>query len=105
MRTVIMAILLLFSCGSLWAQTGGSISGTVKDPSGAVIPDTAVTARNADGGAQQTLNSNGEGFYAFPTLPVGHYDIEAFRPDSSHTSGLAWSSTWARRSKWTSRWK
>ena len=80
MRTVIVAILLLFSCGSLWAQTGGSISGTVKDPSGAVVPDAAITARNANGGAQQTLNSNGEGFYAFPTLPVGHYDIEAYRP-------------------------
>ena len=80
MRTVIVAILLLFSCGSLWAQTGGSISGTVKDPTGGAIPDTAVIARNVDTQVGQTVNTNAEGFYAFPILPVGHYELETFRP-------------------------
>ena len=80
MRTVIVAILLLFSCGSLWAQTGGSISGTVKDPTGGAIPDTAVIARNVDTQVGQTVNTNAEGFFAFPTLAVGHYELETFRP-------------------------
>jgi hypothetical protein len=79
LRTVVVA-LLLFSCGSLWADTGGSISGSVKDSTGAMIPDTAVIARNVETAVQQTLNTNGEGFYAFTALPVGHYEIESFRP-------------------------
>ena len=74
------ALLVFFSSVCLWADTGGSISGTVKDPSGGVIPDAAIIARNIDGGVQQTLNTNAAGFYAFTTLPVGHYEIEAFRP-------------------------
>jgi len=79
LRTVIVA-LLLFSCGSVWADIGGSISGTVKDPTGGVIPDTAIIVRNVDTGVQQTVNTNTEGFYAFTALPVGHYEIETFRP-------------------------
>ncbi len=80
MRTAIVALLLLFSCGSLWAQTGGSISGTVQDPTGGAVPDTAVIARNVDTQVGQTVNTNAEGFYAFPVLPVGHYELETFRP-------------------------
>jgi Carboxypeptidase regulatory-like domain len=79
LRAVIVT-LLLFSCGIAWADTGGSISGTVKDPTGAVIPDTAVIARNVDTDVQQTVSTNTEGFYAFTALPVGHYEIETFRP-------------------------
>ena len=80
MRTAVVALLLLFSCGSLWAQTGGSISGTVQDPTGGAVPDTAVIARNVDTQVGQTVNTNAEGFYAFPVLPVGHYELETFRP-------------------------
>jgi len=78
-RIAIVA-LFLFSCGSAWADTGGTISGTVKDPTGGMIPDTAVIARNVDTGVQQTVNTNTEGFYAFTAVPVGHYEIETFRP-------------------------
>jgi hypothetical protein len=80
LRTAIVALLLFFSCGSMRADTGGSISGTVKDPTGAVTPDTAVIARNVGTGAQQTANTNSDGFYAFAALPVGRYEIETFRP-------------------------
>jgi hypothetical protein len=79
LRIAIIAM-FLFSCGFVWADTGGSISGTVKDPTGGVIPDTAIIARNVDTGAQQAVNTNTEGFYAFTALPVGHYEIETFRP-------------------------
>ena len=66
------------------AAVGGSISGTVKDPTGGVIPKAAVTATDIDTGVQQSVVSNDAGVYSFPTLPVGHYtlDINAagFRP-------------------------
>jgi Carboxypeptidase regulatory-like domain len=58
-----------------WADAGGSVSGTVKDASHAVIPNATVTAINIDTGVQQHVATNGQGFYSFPELPVGHYDI------------------------------
>ena len=87
MRTAIVALLLLFSCGSLWAQTGGSISGTVKDPTGGAVPDTAVIARNVDTQVGQTVNTNAEGFYAFPYCRWGTMNSKRFALDSSPTSG------------------
>ena len=69
---------------SAWAGVGGSISGTVTDPSGAVVPKATVTATNTDTGIRQTVATDDKGFYSFPSLPIGHYDLEitsaAFRP-------------------------
>jgi len=75
--TVAMLFLVCPAKGN--AQTTGSISGTVKDSSGSVIPDLAIIAHNVDTGAQQNATSNADGFYAFTTLPVGRYQIETFR--------------------------
>jgi hypothetical protein len=61
------------------ADTGGSISGTVTDQTGAVVPDTTVTALNLDTTTQQTTKTNSNGFYTFTTLPVGRYQIEILR--------------------------
>jgi hypothetical protein len=57
------------------AAIGGSISGTVEDPSGAVIPNATITATNAETGVRQVLTTNSTGSYSFPSLPVGHYDV------------------------------
>src|ERR1700687_3042333 len=69
-------ILFLFSCAPVWAGAGGSISGTIKDRSGAVIPDVGVIVRNVDTGVERTSATNGDGFYAFTAIPGGHYEIE-----------------------------
>ncbi|MFI5072717.1 MAG: carboxypeptidase regulatory-like domain-containing protein, partial [Terriglobales bacterium] len=61
------------------ADTVGSISGTVTDQTGAVIPDTMVTALNLDTTVQQTTKTNANGFYNFTALPVGRYEIEVIR--------------------------
>lgn len=53
----------------------GNISGTVRDTSGAVIPGVTVRAVDTLTGIQRTATSNGQGFYAFPELPVGKYDV------------------------------
>jgi hypothetical protein len=77
-RMLVVAF-LLFVCATARAQTSGSISGTVKDPSGSVIPDIAIILRNADTTVQQNAVTNADGFFAFTTVPVGHYDLETFR--------------------------
>jgi len=53
----------------------GSISGTVSDASGAVVPGADVAALNTETGIKQATRTNAQGFYAFPVLPVGHYDV------------------------------
>jgi hypothetical protein len=78
-RSLFIVTLLLLSCASAWAATGGSISGTVTDQSGAVIPDVTVAALNLDTTVQQSTKTNGGGFYAFTFLPVGRYEIEILR--------------------------
>ncbi|AXC11697.1 Oar protein [Acidisarcina polymorpha] len=71
--TILVFILLMTL--QLQAATGGSISGTVTDPSGAVIPGAALTLVN---NAQRTTHhavTDRQGTFAFPNLPVGHYDL------------------------------
>jgi len=74
---VLGAIALLAMPMALCAAVGGSISGTVRDSSGAAIPRAIVTVTNLDTNVQQTVTSNGAGAYSFPTLVVGRYDLEA----------------------------
>ena len=60
-----------------WAQAPvGTISGTVTDPSGALIKDAPITVRNrATGFARQTKSEN-DGTYSVPTLPAGEYEVQ-----------------------------
>ena len=53
-----------------------TILGTVKDSSGAVIPEAKVTARNVDTGISRTANTENDGSYRFSALPVGNYAVD-----------------------------
>jgi len=77
--------LSLFAITS-WAGVGGSISGTIKDASGALVPNVDVTATNVGTGVQHQGATNGQGFYSFVDLPVGHYNITIQNPDSNPIS-------------------
>ena len=56
--------------------TAGNISGTVKDPSGGVVPDASVDPSQYCDGNQQTTQTNADGFYAFPNVAVGQYELD-----------------------------
>jgi len=58
------------------AQTSGTISGTVADNSGALIPNARVAARNLTNGERRDTVTGANGQYAFPLLPPGQYEIE-----------------------------
>ena len=70
----------------LRAATTGAISGTLMDPSGSVIPGAMVLATNTAQGIQNKTVTDSKGFYSFPSLPVGTYDLKAelegFKPRS-----------------------
>ena len=60
------------------AQTiTGTITGTVKDASGGVLPGATITLIQLDTNRQQTTISDDEGRYTFPPLPLGNYRAEA----------------------------
>jgi carboxypeptidase family protein len=58
-------------------QVYGTISGTITDKSGAIIPDAKVTIANKDTGQSQTTTTNGAGYYVVTNLPAGKYDVTA----------------------------
>lgn len=79
------ALLILVSvCLVRAAGTGGSIFGTVKDQTGAVVTGATVAAVNDETSLRETTSTSNQGTYVFPVLPVGRYDVEitqtGFRP-------------------------
>ena len=75
-RTSVAGFVCFFlALGLAWASITGSISGVVTDSSGAVISDAAVVATNTQTGVRTAASTDTKGFYSFPTLPVGTYDL------------------------------
>lgn len=60
---------------SLWAAADGSLSGTLKDSSGALVPGATVTLVNTSIHSEYKAVSNDQGFYSFPSIAVGRYDV------------------------------
>src|SRR5580698_3038094 len=85
------AVILICLPMSLRAAANGSLSGTLKDPTGAVVQGATLTLVNTSLKSEYKAVSNGQGFYSFPTLPVGHYDltIEAKGFDSQKKTNVA----------------
>ncbi|MFN0170355.1 MAG: TonB-dependent receptor domain-containing protein [Bryobacteraceae bacterium] len=67
----IAAILLLGYLSAQAQDSSGSITGTVKDPSGAVIGDAKVRVNNPDTGFAREGRTNESGLYRFAFLPIG----------------------------------
>jgi hypothetical protein len=75
MRNLLLTIALCLPLAAL-AQTSGSITGEVKDQSGAVAPDAAVTATNSKTNVTRSTATNAAGIYSFPDLTPGTYDVK-----------------------------
>src|ERR1700761_2587734 len=69
------AAVCLFCAGLAWARVGGSIAGTVKDPSGRVLPHAEVPLRQSSPGLPCHARSDSKAHYNFPVLPVARYDL------------------------------
>jgi len=60
--------------------TDGTISGTVSDPTGAMVPGAEVTVTNEATGVSRVVKTNDTGFYTVPTLPLGTYTVKVTVP-------------------------
>src|SRR5438093_13229148 len=78
MRRASSAVIVWFVlCLPAFAQTLGTITGEVKDSTGAVVPGATVTVINKATNATRTTSSNEVGLYDFPALPPGPYTVKS----------------------------
>ena len=70
------ALCVLLLCVPVWSQTGtGTIQGTVRDSSSAVIPGATVKAVHVDTSRAYQTQTNEIGFYLFPSVLMGKYTL------------------------------
>src|SRR5215467_10603933 len=78
------AIIVLLAT-SILAAVGGSISGTVKDTTGGVIPGAMVTVTNSSIRTEFKTMTDARGYFSFPNLAVGTWDLSiestGFKPE------------------------
>src|SRR4051812_15371594 len=77
---LLLAGCLLFTIHGVFGQTLGSIAGEARDTSGAVVPESRITATNTATNAQRTALTNAAGEYAPPSPPPGTYTVKAEKP-------------------------
>jgi hypothetical protein len=80
LKRIVLSAMLLLGIGFLsqsHAQTTtvGSISGTVRDPSGAIVPNAEVIISEENTGFSRTVNTGSDGIYSAVSLPVGRYVV------------------------------
>src|SRR2546427_12491626 len=64
----LVALSTVMTSGLAWAQATAQVSGTVRDPSGAVLPGVEVTATQTDTGISRSAVTNETGSYILPNL-------------------------------------
>ena len=79
MLTKFMFAVVLLSV-SLYAQDRAAINGSVKDPTGAVVPDAHVELRFAATGLHRATATNAQGLFEITPLPVGIYTVVVSKP-------------------------
>ncbi len=74
---VLQVVVVAFAiAGEAPAQTtSGLITGTIEDPSGAVLPDVRVELNNQGTGVERRATTDGAGHYSAPELQPGVYDV------------------------------
>ena len=80
-RTLIILVFVLLAAGVVFAQNNlGSITGTVTDSAGALMPGVRIEARNMETGALLQVASSPTGMYTIAQLPAGAYQISVSLP-------------------------
>ncbi len=74
--TSALPVWILLSAAGLYAQsTNGTLTGTVDDASGAVIPGANVTLKNVNSGDERKTVTNNDGFFSINAVPPGDYTV------------------------------
>src|SRR5262245_30259049 len=71
----LLCVLFMVPVVPVQAQVTGSVSGYVKDPSGAAVPGANLTAKSIQQQLTRSTQSNAEGFFNLVAMPPGTYEI------------------------------
>src|SRR5437773_10486903 len=72
----VLGLVLFVAAVPVFAQLPtGTILGTVKDASGALVPGAMVTAQNVETGTSRSISTDETGGVRFAVAPVRHYDL------------------------------
>ena len=74
---IVLSVLCLGVSKAYAQLPTATVLGTVKDASGAVVPEAKLTARNTETGQSRITISAADGSYRFPAMPVGTYEVRA----------------------------
>src|SRR5665213_4429886 len=80
---VVIAIGILGASQTYAQVSGASLSGTVKDSSGAVIPNAQVSITDVATGVVRNATTDSSGFYSAPNLLPGDYEVSVTAPGFS----------------------
>ena len=84
---LVVAVVIALSVLPLAAQVdSGSITGTVSDPSGAVVSNAKVTLTNEGTGAALSTETGSDGFYNFSPVKIGSYTVSVSAPGFQTTT-------------------
>ena len=75
----LLLVLAALCAGRAMGSVTASISGTVRDRTGATVVGAVVTVTQAETGTAQTEKTNAQGYYSFPSLPLGHFNLQVER--------------------------
>jgi outer membrane cobalamin receptor len=73
---LVFSVMLIFASNLSWAAVG-IVTGTVIDPSGAVVPNATVTITSVALGYQRRTSSDGQGHFVFSNVPFSQYTVSA----------------------------
>jgi carboxypeptidase family protein len=79
MRVIVFGALSLMFTAAYGQSDNGRVTGSVADPTGAIIPGATVTLTNIDTGAVTKQVSGDDGTFNFAAVPRGQYKIEVAR--------------------------
>jgi Carboxypeptidase regulatory-like domain/TonB dependent receptor len=85
MKRIVMVVVIALIVSTLmsvagWAQSTATVSGSVKDMTGAVLPGVEVKVTQTETSVARTTVTNETGSYVLPNLPLGPYRLEASLP-------------------------
>ena len=87
MRYLARIAFLFSSALAIFAQSdNSSISGVVKDPSGAIVANAKVSLRNEDTSFERQTTSNDSGFYTVTNISPGYYTVTVEAPGFKKSS-------------------
>jgi len=70
-----LGLCLVISLPSRAQVAGGTLSGTITDPSGSVVPNAEVAIKNSATGVSRNVTTNADGFYSAANLVPGNYEV------------------------------